>query len=1196
MIDSFPSLLAVVRSYGHWFFLHFGLHCATHQIRVILISGVVITSLFYPALALYYPLSSQPQSLSIFGTASVFDAQHDLVDIWSRYDWLRVREDAVSRARCGVGRTVRVERVLILPDDGNALDHQTLLSTLNLENTLNDLVSSRCLKRADGQCLVLSPLEFWNHDKTSLRSDSNILDTLNFSRNASIAGIPLTPEMVLAGRDSDSESNLDFATFLALTYFFPATDCLGKSDHLSWLQTIQSVKALNAELHVKIEEPFLLALEYHSSPPEGKGWTAISALLYFAYISFAVYVSWSMRQMKTVHSRIGVTFTALVEIAVSTITSLSVCALVGFKVTMVPWELLPIMILFVGAENMFNLVDAVGKTHVTLPVKQRIAEGLSHAGTSNTLKVVFYNAVLGVIAAFSGGAIRQFCSFAVVVLVAHWFLAHTFFLAVLSIDMQRLELEELLRLDPSLTPAVPFLTSEGTKTKSGWQKQASIMQALFGGRAKKNLSLFLLLATTATLYYATLPSDNGRPITPSIKRGVVRHTSEGNGSNNQDPAWLLWKTLNPTESILHLRIESPTILTFRPDADYTNSLPKSYRTRWRSFRSLVWSLFRIMVLPISSTTVALYGLLLYLLKDTELLEAQKNRAHVEEEESAPPEVSSLRSQASFSTLPRAFASDVELIASSTNGQVVITVGLQNEIVIWHLDVQTHVSIDATDVLLRSASTSTNPSTVTCVAMDGSGEHCAVGTGAGVVAVWSIKRERVHALPHLFLDHSSAGVADIQFLSIRKSSKTPPQSRPTSPMEPVVPVSLVAVYESGTVAKWSVAQLSTAVLLQPCGRASIVKPRLLRMSPHNNLLVAFFLDDGKLDVQEANDQDKLLMPDFCVPAGNPTDFASVVHACRILMGDETRTVVGVATEAGVISLWDGLTGEMIRTLDETFGKITKLSLSPIPLGSCRLCGHLRPDTFCLTFSVHQIVHFFKVYHNDVDTTRRCTCVSIQTRRYDSLGKSSRSGSFATSSSPLVRNARLSSSFESSFPVSAHGVHSRRASEKDSSRRASTSETLTLPLDEFEADHAVGPADGVRTSSKVASFWFSVHVVKVADTTCERGGWAPYEGKIVGVRRRPRLQGKHIRDSTGTCHDGLPPATLDRWELWTFELSEPEVQTSTLSMLAVSEENMDALSLPSIPRLPFTRVTPFVVARSRGFAGFGNTLGVFAFLSS
>lgn len=115
------------------------------------------------------------------------------------------------------------------------------------------------------------------------------------------------------------------------------------------------------------------------------------------------------------------------------------------------------MIVFVGAENMFNLVrlyidfhqlaltrirwqvDAVGKTSVTLPVKQRIAEGLSRAGTSNTLKVVSYNTILGIMAVFSVGAVRQFCVFAIVVLVAHWFLAHTFFIAVLSIDIARLE-------------------------------------------------------------------------------------------------------------------------------------------------------------------------------------------------------------------------------------------------------------------------------------------------------------------------------------------------------------------------------------------------------------------------------------------------------------------------------------------------------------------------------------------------------------------------------------------------------------------------------------------------------------------------------------------------------------------------------------------------------------------------------------
>lgn len=45
----------------------------------------------------------------------------------------------------------------------------------------------------------------------------------------------------------------------------------------------------------------------------------------------------SMRNMKAIHSPFGLAVTGLVELIVSTITSLSVCALGGFRMTMVPW-------------------------------------------------------------------------------------------------------------------------------------------------------------------------------------------------------------------------------------------------------------------------------------------------------------------------------------------------------------------------------------------------------------------------------------------------------------------------------------------------------------------------------------------------------------------------------------------------------------------------------------------------------------------------------------------------------------------------------------------------------------------------------------------------------------------------------------------------------------------------------------------
>ncbi len=138
-------------------------------------------------------------------------------------------------------------------------------------------------------------------------------------------------------------------------------------------------------------------------------------------------------------------------------------------------------------------VEAVVKTSITLPVKERIAEGLSRAGTSNSLKVLTYNIILGVIAFFARGATRQFCAFAVVVLVAHWFLVHTFFVAVLSIDLQRLELEELLQQNASFTPSVEPVALRQTAQPNGrGRKFMTTLQGLLRGRATKNISLLLV--------------------------------------------------------------------------------------------------------------------------------------------------------------------------------------------------------------------------------------------------------------------------------------------------------------------------------------------------------------------------------------------------------------------------------------------------------------------------------------------------------------------------------------------------------------------------------------------------------------------------------------------------------------------------------------------------------------------------------
>lgn len=246
--------------------------------RIILISCVVITSLFYPALDLYISSRNSSQSiLDAFISPTSASIENDLHNLWSAQDTIRVHEGPVTRAKCRATNALalRVERIFIqspLIEEDGALNHQILLSTFSLENRLQELVlNPPCLKTSDGKCIVVSPLAFWGYDKDSLKSDPNILDTLNHFKNVSIAGIPVTPHMVLAGRGCYEHhvggNKFDYANFLALTYFFPDSSCWNSdAEHAQWVQTVQNAIASDADVVAQATEATLIALEVRTHP------------------------------------------------------------------------------------------------------------------------------------------------------------------------------------------------------------------------------------------------------------------------------------------------------------------------------------------------------------------------------------------------------------------------------------------------------------------------------------------------------------------------------------------------------------------------------------------------------------------------------------------------------------------------------------------------------------------------------------------------------------------------------------------------------------------------------------------------------------------------------------------------------------------------------------------------------------------
>ena len=243
---------------------------------------MVITSLLYPAIAI--ASSSQThffafslRVLDAFLTPddiSSYFAHEDLRHLWEGHNVLRVREDSVARARCGKEGIIRSERILVhaVPQEDNwsSLTYETLSATLRLEDRINELLATRrvpCIRTPDKRCFTLSPLAFWDHDERAMLRDPDIFDTLGRSRNTTVSGINVTPDMVLAGRGDPAVTTTDTTMFLVLTYFFPDADCLANTGHFAWLHVLEDASASFGDLIMQAQEPTLIALEVRPISP-----------------------------------------------------------------------------------------------------------------------------------------------------------------------------------------------------------------------------------------------------------------------------------------------------------------------------------------------------------------------------------------------------------------------------------------------------------------------------------------------------------------------------------------------------------------------------------------------------------------------------------------------------------------------------------------------------------------------------------------------------------------------------------------------------------------------------------------------------------------------------------------------------------------------------------------------------------------
>ncbi|KAG0042083.1 hypothetical protein BGZ83_000919 [Gryganskiella cystojenkinii] len=335
--------------------------------------------------------------------------------------------------------------------------------------------------------------------------------------------------------------------------------------------------------------------------------TNISAeywLLGMAYFVMFLYISLSVGRVDLVKSKYGLGIAAVATVFVSLLMSIGVCSVFGVTLTLMPWEILPFMIIVVGVENINILVHAVVETSMDLPVKERVGRGLGAVGVSITLTLIAELCLLIIGAMTTIPAVQEFCTFAIAAVIMDYVLQMTFFITVISIDIRRLELSDLSarpvyptysryhfgpQHDPSPKSSVSFSSADPTRHPSLHSSAARHSDDNNWANRRDSLDSAHRDDDSKSASRKTRANHKGRIFTSIMMVGVMGYLGYIYGKTSQvlpgtpEPAlvsyWRLvssdastefWSLVDPNRTGGYLELRPPAVLTLSGPSSTSN--------------------------------------------------------------------------------------------------------------------------------------------------------------------------------------------------------------------------------------------------------------------------------------------------------------------------------------------------------------------------------------------------------------------------------------------------------------------------------------------------------------------------------------------------------------------------------------------------------------------------------------------------
>lgn len=340
------------------------------------------------------------------------------------------------------------------------------LQSLTLANDTKTL-SDICFKPLGKECLIQSVALIWPsredfEESSNWEADFNLCmkspsDCLDFG-SSSILRVPLMPELVVGGiplnyskvpegaggRPSPLPINPDNyidARSLILTFLLDPKDSIQLKNSIEWekkfISVLREFEAENPEFSWAYSAESSVEWEINRETEANAPVVVISYLAMFLYVAIAL-GRYSPSDKNCVLFRGMLAFGGVLLVAISILFSAAIFTLLGIKTTLIIAEVIPFLVLAVGVDNLFLLVQAFDSTECKYSIEERVALTIRNSGPSILVTELAELIAFGIGCFVGMPAVASFSMYAALAIACDIILQMTVFTAFLTIDGQRI--------------------------------------------------------------------------------------------------------------------------------------------------------------------------------------------------------------------------------------------------------------------------------------------------------------------------------------------------------------------------------------------------------------------------------------------------------------------------------------------------------------------------------------------------------------------------------------------------------------------------------------------------------------------------------------------------------------------------------------------------------------------------------------